>query len=155
MIHIRWLIRRDMLDVLVIENESYSEPWTEEGFIQFIHELRQRNQIGMVAEVDGQVVGFMLYELRKTSLYLINIAVHPCARRQGVARAMIEKLRSKLSPDQRSLLLADIRESNLLGQLFFRGVGMRAVKVMRKHYDNGEDAYVFRYRCQKQSKVQP
>jgi len=152
MIHIRWLIRRDMPDVLVIENESYSEPWTEE---EFIHELRQRNQIGMVAEVDGQVVGFMLYELRKTSLYLINIAVHPCARRQGVARAMIEKLRSKLSPDQRSLLLADIRESNLLGQLFFRGVGMRAVKVMRKHYDNGEDAYVFRYRCQKQSKVQP
>jgi len=152
MIHIRWLIRRDMPDVLVIENESYSEPWTEEGFI---HELRQRNQIGIVAEVDGQVVGFMLYELRKTSLYLINIAVHPGARRQGVARAMIEKLRSKLSPDQRSLLLADIRESNLLGQLFFRGVGMRAVKVMRKHYDNGEDAYVFRYRCQKPSKVQP
>ena len=48
-VHIRWMIRRDMSDVLEIENNSFEFPWFEEDFIRC---LRQRNCIGMVAEYD-------------------------------------------------------------------------------------------------------
>ena len=46
---IRWLIRRDMDDVLAIERASFQFPWTEEEFLCC---LRQRNCIGTVAELD-------------------------------------------------------------------------------------------------------
>ncbi|MDA8746115.1 ribosomal-protein-alanine N-acetyltransferase RimI, partial [Rubripirellula amarantea] len=58
-VHIRWMIRRDMPAVLAIENKSFEFSWTEEDFIRC---LRQRNCIGMVAEENDQVVGFMIYE---------------------------------------------------------------------------------------------
>ena len=52
-VHIRWMIRRDMPEVLSIENESFEFPWSEEDFIRC---LRQRNCIGMVAEHHDRVV---------------------------------------------------------------------------------------------------
>ena len=61
-VHIRWMIRRDMPEVLDIENRSFEFPWSEEEFIRC---LRQRNCIGMVAEHEQHVVGFMIYELHK------------------------------------------------------------------------------------------
>ena len=73
-VHIRWMIRRDMSDVLSIENESFEFPWSEQDFIRC---LRQRNCIGMVAEVDDQIVGFMIYELHKTRLHLLNFLRKP------------------------------------------------------------------------------
>ena len=71
-IHIRWMIRRDMAEVLAIEAESFEFPWSEEDFIRC---LRQRNCIGMVAELDDHVVGFMIYELHKNRLHVLNFAV--------------------------------------------------------------------------------
>ena len=78
-VHIRWMIRRDMPEVLKIEAGSFEFPWSEEDFIRC---LRQRNCIGMVAEHDERVVGFMIYELHKSRLHIINFAVHPTFRRR-------------------------------------------------------------------------
>jgi ribosomal protein S18 acetylase RimI-like enzyme len=64
-VHIRWMIRRDFPEVLAIETESFRFPWLEEDFIRC---LRQRNCIGMVAEHDERVVGFMVYELDKSCI---------------------------------------------------------------------------------------
>ncbi|MFO1095060.1 MAG: hypothetical protein U0992_17400 [Planctomycetaceae bacterium] len=71
-VQIRWLIRRDMPEVLKIERESFEFPWTDEDFMCC---LRQRNCIGMVAEYDHQIVGFMVYELHKSRLHILNFAV--------------------------------------------------------------------------------
>ena len=57
-VHIRWMIRRDMPEVLQTETQSFEFAWTEEDFLRC---LRQRNCIGMVAEQGEQVVGFMIY----------------------------------------------------------------------------------------------
>jgi len=88
-VHIRWMIRRDMREVLDIEQTSFEFPWLEEDFIRC---LRQRNCIGMVAEHGDQVVGFMIYELHKSRLHILNFAVFDQARQRGVGQQMIDKL---------------------------------------------------------------
>ncbi|MEZ6091062.1 MAG: ribosomal-protein-alanine N-acetyltransferase RimI, partial [Pirellulaceae bacterium] len=50
------MIRRDMPSVLDIEAACFEFSWSEDEFIRC---LRQRNCIGMVAEENDQVVGFM------------------------------------------------------------------------------------------------
>ena len=143
-VHIRWMIRRDMPEVLDIENRSFEFSWTEEDFIRC---LRQRNCIGMVAEHDERVVGFMIYELHKNRLHILNFAVHSDFRRRGVATGMIRKLVGKLSPQRRNRILLEIRETNLAAQLFFREAGFRAISVLREFYeDTPEDAYLMQYR---------
>lgn len=143
-VHIRWMIRRDMPEVLQIETGSFEFPWFEEDFIRC---LRQRNCIGMVAEHGERVVGFMIYELHKTRLHVLNFAVAPEYRRMEVGQQMIDKLVSKLSSQRRTRISLEVRETNLAAQLFFKENGFRATAVLRDFYDDStEDAYVMQYR---------
>lgn len=142
-VHIRWMIRRDMPEVLDIERDSFEFPWFEEDFIRC---LRQRNCIGMVAEHGERVVGFMIYELHKTRLHILNFAVAADVRRQCVGEQMIGKLVSKLSSQRRTRITLEVRETNLAAQLFFKSSGFKAVSVLRNFYDDSpEDAYVMRF----------
>ena len=143
-VHIRWMIRRDMPEVLQTEQESFEYAWTEEDFLRC---LRQRNCIGMVAEQGEKVVGFMIYELHKNKLHILNFAVHPGCRRFGVGAQMVAKLISKLSSHRRTRITLEVRETNLGAQLFFQKQGFRALRVLRAFYeDSGEDAYLLQYR---------
>lgn len=145
-VHIRWMIRRDMPAVLGIENKSFEFSWNEEDFIRC---LRQRNCIGMVAEENDKVVGFMIYELHKTRLHILNFAVADESRRNGVGLAMVSKLLGKLSHERRNRIMLEVRETNLEAQLFFKSIGFKAVSVLRDFYeDSEEDAYLMQYRYQ-------
>jgi len=98
-VHIRWMIRKDMPEVLEIENSSFEFPWSEDDFIRC---LRQRNCIGMVAEHGERVVGFMIYELHKTRLHVLNFAVAPTAHARsavdGSARTFARASRPRRQP---------------------------------------------------------
>jgi ribosomal-protein-alanine N-acetyltransferase len=142
--HIRWMIRRDMAEVLAIETENFEFAWSEDDFIRC---LRQRNCIGMVAEHNDQVLGFMIYELHKTRLHVLNFAVAAPWQRRGIGTQMVNKLIGKLSDQRRTRITLEVRETNLAAQLFFRAQGFRAVNVLRNFYeDTPEDAYVMQYR---------
>ncbi|MCR4414272.1 MAG: ribosomal protein S18-alanine N-acetyltransferase [Thermoguttaceae bacterium] len=148
-VHIRWMIRRDMPEVLAIETRSFEFPWLEDDFIRC---LSQRNCIGMVAEHNDRVVGFMIYELTKTRIRVLNFAVAAAYRRQGVGSQMLAKLIGKLSPQRRTRITLEVRETNLAAQLFFRANQFRAVSVLRNFYDDTpEDAYLFQYRYRPES----
>lgn len=143
-VHIRWMIRRDMREVLDIENASFEYPWSEDDFVRC---LRQRNCIGMVAECHERVAGFMVYELHRNRLHVLNFAVHPDFRRRRVGAQMLQKLESKLIPNRRNKIMLETRETNLSGQLFFRAMDFRAIRVLHDFYDDTEeDAYLFCYR---------
>lgn len=153
-LHIRWLIRRDMPEVLAIENNSFDHPWPEEEFITV---LRQRNAIGMVVEHDDTIVGFMLYELHSSTIKLLNFATSTKFRRRGVGRAMIEKLDGKLSAQRRTRIITHVRETNLSAQLFFKAIGFRATSVLKNFYETTsgkEDAYLMQYRMKVKSAMQ-
>lgn len=105
--HIRWMIRRDMPEVLAIEAASFEFPWLEDDFIRC---LRQRNCIGMVAEHDDRVVGFMIYELNKSRIQVLNFATAPDAQRRGVGTQMVRKLIGKLSAQRRTRILLEVRK---------------------------------------------
>lgn len=167
-LHIRWMIRRDMVDVLQIEQASFAFPWTEGEYLTTL----RRNCIGMVAEQDpdgaANVVGYMIYELHKSKLHIITFAVSPGWRRAGsvllrdhasfegdgwrkvrggVGSAMVAKLASKLSSHRRTKITLEVRETNLDAQLFFRAQGFKATRVLRGYYeDSKEDAYMMEYR---------
>jgi ribosomal-protein-alanine N-acetyltransferase len=143
-VHIRWMIRRDMPEVLQMETAAaLPTQWNEE---RFLHALRQRNCIGMVAEAGEKVVGFMIYELHKNKLELLRAVVDSEFRRKGVGRQMIDKLISKLSSHRRTRVCIDVNERLLDAQRFFKAVGMRAVSVLRRADENDDDMFRFVFR---------
>ncbi len=142
-IHVRWMIRRDMSEVIGIEQQAFEFPWLEEDFTRC---LRQRNCIGMVAELADSVVAFMIYELHRSRLHMLNFAVTRSHRRLGIGTQMMEKLVGKLTPDRRGRIVLEVRETNLPAQLFFKSLGFRATSVLKDFYqDSTEDAYLMQY----------
>ena len=100
----------------------------------------------MVAERDGRIAGFMIYELHKARLRLLNFAVATDERRQRVGAQMIRRLIDKLSQQRRREIMLEVRETNLAAQLFFKSMGFMALGVLRDRYDDTtEDAYLMRY----------
>lgn len=151
-IQVRWLIRRDMPDVLKIEQHSFGIPWTESDFLSC---LRQRNCIGMVAEADHQILGFMIYELTKRQIWLRHFAVHPGSRRQKVGSRMIQRLVDKLSQQRRCDILIPVDEANLPAQLFLKAQGFRAIQILHRYEmdTSGQcaDAYLMRFSLRRES----
>jgi len=137
-VHIRWMIRRDMSEVLDIEKESLEFPWVEEDFIRC---LRQRNCIGMVAERNTNILGYMVYELFHNRIRLMRLAVQVGSSRQGIGTQMMDKLKAKLPNSRRSKITVPVWERNLDAQLFLRAMGFRAVKTLRGRYSNGDAQY--------------
>lgn len=127
-VHIRWMIRRDELEVLAIENANYNEPWLEEDFLRV---LRQRNCIGMVAEDGDKVVGFIIYELHKSRIEIIRMSVDPAYTRLSIGRQMVEKIQAKLSPHRRTNVCMWLSEYETDAHLFLKACGFRAVEVRR------------------------
>lgn len=142
--HVRWMLRRDMAEVLAIENLVFEFPWFEEDFIRC---LRHRSCIGMIAEAGERVVGFKIYELHRNRIHLLNFAVHPDFQGMGVGGTMMSNLTGKLSENRRVRITTEVRERNLDAQLFFKAQGFSAINILRGHYvDSDEDAFVFVYR---------
>ena len=144
-VHIRWMLRGDMAEVFAIEKTSFPNPWSEDDFVQC---LRQRNCIGLVAENGESVLGFMIYELHRSRLHILDFAVCPDRRRWQIGQQMVNRMKSKLSRERRNRIMLEIRETNLPGQLFFKSQGFRAISVLRDFYEDapGESAYLMQYK---------
>lgn len=141
---VRWLIKRDMTEVMRIEQQSFEFAWTEQDFLTA---LRQRNCIGRVVEMNREIVGFVIYEMHKKSVDVINLAVDPQWRRMGLGRALLQRVDDLLhvSRHRRDCVQCVVRDSNLTSQLFLRSTGFKATQVLRGHYDEtNDDGYLFR-----------
>ncbi len=144
----RWMIRRDMPDVLEIEQLNFEVPWTEDDFVRC---LRQRNCIGMVAEHDKDVVGFMVYEMYKTRMEILDLAVHPSCQHRGIGKQLVDFLIARLATQRRNCIGALVWDRNLSAQLFFSALGFMATGLVDNFYQRGdrsEAAYAMEYRPQ-------
>ncbi len=152
-VQFRWMVRRDLPAVLEIERQSFEYAWTEEDFLRC---LEQRNCVGTVVRVDDQIVGYMIYQMHKNRIHLLNFAVAPQWRRKGVGTQMIQRLKKRLVQQGRQRITLEVRETNLPAQLFFRHCGFRAICVLHGFYENTtEDAYLMQYRHRPSLKEQP
>lgn len=147
-VHERWMIKRDMPEVMNIEDESFEYPWNIDDFAEY---LRPDNCTGMVAvdnADENKVLGFMIYKWEyKNRIHLLNFAVSPEYWKKDIGTQMINELKRKLSLQRRNKLCLEVSERNLRAQLFFRSQGFRALSVFRGYYaDTTEDAYLMECR---------
>jgi [ribosomal protein S18]-alanine N-acetyltransferase len=140
--YIRWMIRRDVDEVLEIEKHSFCDPWTRD---ELICKVGHSNCIGMVIEIKDKTVGYMIYELHSKHLEILRLAVHEDHRFEKFGTKLIEKLKTKLTEDRRSCLEMIINEEQLEAQVFLRANGFICTRVIRNYYMHGESAYFFQF----------
>ncbi|MBI4890179.1 MAG: ribosomal protein S18-alanine N-acetyltransferase [Acidobacteria bacterium] len=92
-----------------------------------------------VAEAQGRVAGFLAaLELPEGEAEILNVAVHPDFKRQGIATALLETLTARI-------LYLDVRVSNAAAQAFYRRHGFVKSGHRRRYYAHPvEDAVMMR-----------
>ena len=129
---------KDIDAVLAIESDSFEFPWSGKDF-NFCLSL---DRCGcLVAEREGDVVGYAVYERRDRTIRLLSCAVLDTERRSGVGSALLRELAERFGTS-RSEIVGVVRERNVVAQVFLRSVGFRAKWINRKYYSSAdEDAY--------------
>lgn len=129
--HTRWLIRRDMPEVLDIESEAFEARWTEDDYLAI---LRERNCVGMVAEIDQHVVGVLIYRLFKSWLEIERVGVLPRWQRHGIGRQFLEKLKAKMSHKRRKRVFFSVPGGNLESHLWLKACDFQCVRTNGDEY---------------------
>lgn len=139
-LHIRWMTPKDVDDVLQIEYNSFEDHWVADDFKKHLAKKPCISMLAYRGNAYGyQTVGYFVYHMSKTGFELLKIAVHPDFRRQGVGRQMIEKLISKLAGSYRVHAEVTVRDRDVASQMFFRKMGWKPEKVLRRHFPAEEE----------------
>ena len=130
----------DIENVIAIERASFQFPWSTRFFLD---ELQVDCARSILAEVDGRIVGYVLFWFLPEEVDIHNIAVHPDFRRQGIGRLLLEQVVDSARRQERLRVTLDVRFSNAPAQNLYRSFGF-VIRGLRKGYysDNGEDALV-------------
>ena len=137
------VIRRMTLDdldaVAAIEAATFPTPWSRDSFQQEL----ERNVAAryLVAEMEGQVIGYAGAWIILDESHITNIAVLAEHRGQGYGRALTAGLMQYLSNLGAAYATLEVRKSNVTAQNLYKSLGYVSVGVRKRYYeDNGEDA---------------
>jgi len=130
-LHLRWLVERDIPEVILIDRLCFGhDSWVEEDFRE---STKTRNVVGMVATHREQVLGYMIYELRKREIKLLRLAVLPSQQRRSIGTRCVMKLLEKLNNGRRRTLFVDVPENRLPLQLMLKKAGFLATEILKEN----------------------
>ncbi len=135
---LRRLTYGDLPAVISIERRSFPTPWS---LAMFVLELSKPSGICLAAEDADGLVGYLVCARYDEVWHLMNVAIHPDRRREGIATDLIRRLLEDAGRDARFTL--EVRVSNGPAIQMYEGFGFRSAGVRRRYYhDNGEDALI-------------
>lgn len=125
-----------------IEQASFPTPWARPLFEEEIGRTFS-DSIVAVGEPGGDVLGYAVCWTVEEESHLLNIAVRPNARGQGIGRALLEEcIRRGARARSRNIFL-EVRAGNESALRLYGREGFRFVGIRRGYYtDTGEDALV-------------
>jgi ribosomal-protein-alanine N-acetyltransferase len=135
---LRRLTYGDLPSVISIERRSFPTPWS---LAMFVLELSKPSGICLAAENADGLVGYLVCARYDDVWHLMNVAIHPERRREGIATELIERLFDDAGPGARFTL--EVRVSNGAAIAMYQRFGFRSAGRRRRYYhDNGEDALI-------------
>lgn len=123
-----------------LEAQCFSDPWSEKSVAS---ELENPLSLWLVAEENGQVFGYVGSQTVLDESDMMNVAVDPRFRRQGIARALIETLIAELSKMGSRCLRLEVRVSNENARALYARMGFQQLGLRKNYYHNPkEDALI-------------
>ncbi|MBW6486445.1 MAG: ribosomal protein S18-alanine N-acetyltransferase [Syntrophobacterales bacterium] len=143
-IEIDGCLAKDIDEIMVIERDSFSSPWSAPLFRQELANPVSRVLVArLVGEGARNIVGYIVYWLVADELHLQKIAIHRDLRRHGFAsRLLQEAIKSSAAANTQRATL-EVRGSNLPALKLYDKFGFSVKGVRPRYYgDTKEDALI-------------
>ena len=138
---IRFMRLKDVDQVAGIEEATFARPWSRESFRQEL----TRNAVAryLVADEDGQILGYAGAWVILDESHITNIAVREDARGCGLGKRLTADLLQILSNLGASYATLEVRVSHIRAQNLYKSLGFVSVGKRKRYYeDNNEDAFL-------------
>lgn len=139
---VRPMTEQDLDEVVEIENATFSQPWSKQGFLDT---LKNKDTLYLVAEENGEVLGYLGLWQSFEEADITNVAVKSTARRKGVGTALLEEIKKQAESRGITVLTLEVRKSNEAAIYLYEKQGFHSVGIRPGFYDMPkEDAVIMK-----------
>lgn len=140
MLDIRLMTESDISQVVAIEEESFSTPWSEKSFRD---SLKNKDTLFLIACEDNVIKGYCGMYISFDEGSITNIAVQPKFRKEGIASSIIIELLKASYIRNVTKIFLEVRVSNEVAIKLYEKFGFKKVGVRKNFYERPkEDALI-------------
>jgi len=142
------LTEQDLDALMLVEQASYSHPWTRGNFLDCLRSGYRCQVLWQAGAAVPQIMGYTIALRGVEEAHLLNIAVAPAYRQQGIAVLLLHQLCAWARLQNLDFLWLEVRRSNVRAQTLYQRYGMQQVGERKNYYptqDGHEDALVLTY----------
>lgn len=123
--------------VAALEQICFSSPWSENAIV---HEVENPISCWLVAEDNDQVVGYVGSQYGFGEADMMNLAVSPQYRKQGIGQKLVQKLIEQLDGLSVKSLTLEVRQSNAAAVSLYEKMGFQQVGLRPNYYQKPREA---------------
>jgi ribosomal-protein-alanine N-acetyltransferase len=121
----------DISEIIRIEQDAFSTPWSESSFRSEIHDPYS---LTLIARREGRVVAYICASCRFGEGHILNLAVHPSARRMGIATSLINAVLDYMRENDCVFVYLEVRLSNMSARKLYEQLGFQEVGKRKLYY---------------------
>jgi ribosomal-protein-alanine N-acetyltransferase len=146
-IKIRDASNRDLPQIVEIERLSFDNPWSRDSFLRELSLPFSRTTVAVTTNgVAEAIKGYLCRWLVADECHILNVAVHPAARRTGIGDRLMEDAIAKAKREKAHLVTLEVRRSNVAARSLYRKLCFEERRLRKNYYGSGEDAIVMELR---------
>lgn len=131
------------LDAVLSIEQTFAAPWTRRMFVQELEKQWENADSLVVLDDEDRLLGYVLFWFVAEEVHVVNVAVHPRARRRGIGRCLMHEVFERAIARGMAIATLEVRVHNQPAIKLYEDLHFKAVAVRKKYYaDNGEDALV-------------
>ena len=143
-IEIDFMKKEDLEQVMAIEHNSFSMPWSRNLFLSEFRSPGVSTLLVALAESPVRTIaGYLIFWFVADEMHILNLAVQPEFRRKGIARKLVIAGIKRACQKGAKRAFLEVRTSNSAAQRLYSDLGFTGVSVRRDYYEAPvEDAVV-------------
>ena len=133
---LREMLVEDLEQVMKIEHQLFSVPWTKEGYFTF---LTRDDTMFLVVEEKGKILGYCGLLMVLDEGDVTNVAVCRERQREGIGSFLVSSL-LRLAGDQGiSMIHLEVRSGNETAIRLYERLGFQRDGIRRNYYSDPEE----------------
>lgn len=133
--------KEDASSITRLEPLIFGDPWTED---MVRSDLEAPISTYVIAEADGEVLGYIGYWKVLDECQINNVGVVPWMQRQGLGHMILSHVLKTTEEEGVKVWLLEVRAGNDPAINLYLKHGFKSIGIRRGYYEDGEDAVVMR-----------
>lgn len=130
-VHIRPMRSEDLPEVLRIERETFSNPWSSR---ELTAALKDPGSVAIVGRANDHLMGYAMAWFLSEEVHIGNLAVAETHRGKNIGSALLRAILKKAEAAHVARLTLEVRASNEAAQSLYRAHGFREVAIRTAYY---------------------